>query len=136
MTIKHALVCGEEIKQYMEGTVVRSTKGDKVEIRWQSPGGATYVVDSEEDFVCGSYNDLVGILRKKKESIQEKVQMVLNRSFFKPSDTEKCVVWLMVKDGVDLDTITPSRVSQLIHDMIGMMNECNSLEEAYMCCAR
>lgn len=87
MTIKHPLVCGEEIN-------------------------------------------------RKKESIQEKVQMVLNRSFFKPSDTEKCVVWLMVKDGVDLDTITPSRVSQLIHDMIGMMNECNSLEEAYMCCAR
>ena len=86
MATKHALVCGEGIKQYAEGTV------------------------------------------------QEKMQMVLNRSFSKPSDVERCVVWLMVKDGVDLDTITPSSVRQLIRDMISMMDECNSLEEAYMRC--
>lgn len=73
------------------------------------------------------------MVRKAKEAIERDVRVVLNQSFFRPSDTEKAIVRLMVQDGEDLNSITPRRVKKVWEGMLRLSDVCNTMEEAYMC---
>lgn len=134
MTIKYALVAGK-ICEYVDGTVTRVPNkfvDGVIDIEWKDARGVTNVVAGEENFITGSYDELVDVVRKERAKIEEDVFAVLER-FSHPSINETAVIRLMVEDGEELDSITPERVSTVLKGMFKLRDVCNSMEEAYMC---
>ena len=134
MSIAYALVCGR-ITAYEEGTVkvVPSPYNPSIKnLEYKSPFGMNCIVPGEEYFVRGTLDELKAIVAEEHNAIHRTVDSVLNDKFHNPSDTEKTLVRFLIEDGVDIEDITPERVSAIWRGMQPYFEWCGSFEDAYM----
>ena len=134
MDIGYALVCGR-IEAYVKGTVtvVPNPYDPSINnVEYKSPFGVNCVVPGEEYFVRGTLDELKAIVAEERNAIQRTVEKVLNDKFYEPTDTERTLVRFLVEDGVDVEEITPDRVSAIWRGMQPHFQWCGSMEDAYM----